>query len=277
MRLATVRYEGTNRAAVITGEGARLLAQSDVGTLLSEEDWRGTAESAVGPVIDPGSIDWAPVVPRPEKIICVGLNYRGHARETGHEAPSHPQLFAKYWRSLIGARDDIQLPAESARVDWEAEVGVVIGRPLRHVSAEQAEAGIAGYTVVNDVSMRDWQGRTGQYLQGKTFEAATPAGPVLVTPDELGDLGSARITCELNGEVMQDSLAGDMIFGPAQVISYVSTIITLVPGDLIAMGTPAGIGSRRKPPRFLQPGDVLATTLEGVGTTRNTCERAQHG
>jgi acylpyruvate hydrolase len=278
MRLATVRYEGASRAAVITDKGAQLLAHSDVGALLADGDWRRTAESSTaGPVIDPDSADYAPVVPQPEKIICVGLNYYGHAKETGHEPPTHPQLFAKYWRSLIGAYDDIQLPAESTRVDWEAEVGLVIGQPLRHASEEQAEVGIAGYTVVNDVSMRDWQGRTGQYLQGKTFEAATPVGPALVTPDEFGDIGPARIRCEVNGELMQDSLAGDMIFGPGQVVSYISTFITLVPGDLIAMGTPAGIGSRRKPPQFLQPGDILTTSLEGVGTERNMCRMAHHG
>jgi acylpyruvate hydrolase len=274
MRLATIRLDGRTHAARVNGDSVTVLPFADAGELLAADDWRDRAESASGPVMPYDQADLAPVIPRPEKIICVGLNYRGHAAETGHELPPYPQLFAKYWRSLIGARDPIRLPGNSDSVDWESEVGVIIGRFTRDATEREAETAIAGYTVVNDISMRDWQRRTGQYLQGKTFEAATPAGPALVTTDEAGDLRDLKMTCQVNGELMQEAQAGDMIFSPASVIAYASSIITLAPGDLIAMGTPGGIGARRKPPVFLTDGDVVRTEIEGIGTLENICRRS---
>jgi acylpyruvate hydrolase len=215
------------------------------------------------------SLDYAPLVLRPGKILCVGLNYLTHIREMGREEPRYPTLFAKFAEALIGAHDDIMLPATSSAVDWEAELAVVVGATVRHVDEAAAEAAIAGYTIVNDVSVRDWQNRTPQWLQGKTFEATTPIGPVLVTPDELG--ASLTVSCTLDGELVQRARTSDLVFGAAATISYVSTILTLRPGDVIVLGTPGGVGNARRPPRYLVPGSMLVTEIEGVGECRNLC------
>ena len=181
-------------------------------------------------------------VTRPGKVVCVGLNYRGHVEETGRELPAYPTLFGKFADSLCGPYDDIPLPAASDKVDWEAELTVVIGREARGVDAGHALDHVAGYTVANDTSMRDWQNRTLQWLQGKNFEASTPVGPVLVTPDEVDHASDLRISCTVNDEVVQDSRTSDLIFPPDHLIAYISTFTTLRPGDLILTGTPAGVG-----------------------------------
>ena len=202
------------------------------------------------------TLDYAPLVPHPEKTVCVGLNYRSHILEMGRELPEHPTLFAKYSSALIGARDDILLPRVSDKVDWEAELAVIIGAPARHVSVEEAGAAIAGYSVCNDVSVRDFQNRTLQWLQGKTFESSTPLGPALVTLDEFDDAAGLEITCSVDGEQVQKALTSDLVFGPAALVSYMSDIFTLMPGDVIATGTPAGVGHARMPPRYLRDGSV---------------------
>jgi acylpyruvate hydrolase len=189
----------------------------------------------------------------------------------GRKRPEYPTLFAKFAGSLVGARDDIVLPAAAERVDWEAELAFVIGRRARHVRGREAEAAIAGFTVFNDVSARDWQSRTTQYLQGKTFEHTTPVGPALVTSDELDGALGLRITCEVDGRLMQDATTAELIFAPAEIVSYVSQVITLEPGDLIATGTPAGVGDGRDPKVYLQPGQVVRTAIEGVGELINRC------
>lgn len=272
MRLATIRTAGGTRAVRIDGDRAVETGHTDVGHLLAQPDWRETAATAAGPVHDMSSVDYAPVVPRPGKIICVGVNYGAHMKEMGREKPSHPTLFAKFPEALIGARDDIVLPSVSEAVDWEAEMAVVVGKRLRHADGDEAEAAIAGYTVLNDVSVRDWQFRTLQWLQGKTFEATTPFGPELVTPDEAGE--DLLLTCRVDGEVMQSAFTSDMVFGPVATLVYVSTIVTLNPGDVLSLGTPGGVGHARQPPRYLRPGETLVTTIEGVGECRNRCVAA---
>ncbi len=189
----------------------------------------------------------------------------------GRELPSHPTLFAKFPDTLTGARDDLILPAESEEVDWEAELGVVVGAPVRRASTEEAAAAIAGFTVVNDVSMRDWQWRTAQWLQGKMFEASTPVGPWLVTGDEVDGAADLAIGCEVDGVVMQSSRTSDLLFGPAELVAYVSRITTVRPGDVIATGTPGGVGAARSPKVFLAPGQVLRTVIEGIGECVNRC------
>ncbi|MGH3204651.1 MAG: fumarylacetoacetate hydrolase family protein, partial [Streptosporangiaceae bacterium] len=221
--------------------------------------------------------DFAPVVPRPGKIICVGLNYRAHILETGRDLPEYPTLFAKFADTLTGARDDLVLPSVSEKVDWEVELGVVIGRPVYRATAAEAEAAIAGYTVVNDVSMRDWQRRTLQWLQGKMFERTTPAGPYLVTADEVGSAPDLEVRCEVDGVVMQQSRTSDLLFGAAEIVAYASQAVTLRPGDLIATGTPGGVGNARKPPVYLQPGNVLRTWIEGLGECVNQCVAEKTG
>jgi len=269
MRLATLRTSHGTRAARLEGEEYVLLDYSDVGALLaSGSGWREAA-GLDGDRLPAAGADLATPIPNPEKIFCIGLNYRAHAEEAGLDLPDHPAVFSKYNRALIGPEDPISLPPESRLVDWEAELAIVIGAVGRRLDEADALNAVAGYTVANDVSMRDWQRRTGQWLQGKTFEGATPVGPVLVTADEVGDPSALTIHCALDGETMQEADTSDLIFGPAAIVSYLSSFITLSPGDLIMTGTPSGIGSTRKPPRFIEAGNVLATTIAGIGELRN--------
>jgi acylpyruvate hydrolase len=274
MRLATIRTATGTRAVRLDGTGpgdtAVETGDADVRALLERPDWPAHAAAAAGPSHPVDGLDYAPLVPSPEKIVCVGLNYRDHVLEMGHELPEYPTLFAKYAPALIGAHDDILLPRVSDKVDYEAELTVVIGRPVRHASRAEAAAAIAGYTVLNDVSVRDYQNRTGQFLQGKTFERSTPVGPWLVTPDELPE-GGLAISSVLDGATMQDSTTDELVFGAVDLVVYLSEILTLNPGDIIATGTPGGVGHARKPPVHLTDGAVLVTSVAGVGELRNTC------
>ena len=272
MRLATIRTATGHRAVRIDSDTATETGDADLRALLEHPDWADRAAAAAGPAHPLDGLDYAPLVPAPEKIICVGQNYRDHVLEMGNEIPAYPTMFAKYPPALIGARDDIVLPTVSDKVDWEAELTVVIGRPVRHATEEQATAAIAGYTVLNDVSMRDFQMRTPQFLQGKTFEHATPIGPWLVTPDEL-PAGGWDISTVLDGETVQDSNTEQLLFTPVDLICYLSQILTLNPGDVIATGTPGGVGHARTPPRYLTDGAVLVTAIAGIGELRNTCRR----
>jgi acylpyruvate hydrolase len=274
--LATIREAGRTRAVRLDGDRAVDLGEDDVGAVLRRPDWRSWAPAADGPTRPVEGLDYAPLVPRPDKVVCVGLNYRNHILEMGRELPEHPTLFAKYASALIGAFDDIVLPAVSDQVDWEAELAVVIGTPARHVSADEAPACIAGYTVANDVSVRDYQYRTLQWLQGKSFESSTPVGPWLVTADESPG-PSRQISCEVAGEVMQRADTADLVFDPAALVAYISDIFTLEPGDVIATGTPGGVGAARTPPRFLADGEVVVTRIAGVGECRNRCRKEQLG
>lgn len=271
MKLSTARLpDHTTAAARQDGDELVLLPYTDVGALVAAgADWPERA-AGEGDRIAAGSVSLAPVVPHPNKIICLGLNYATHISEMGRPTPAHPTLFAKYDGSLIGAHDDIHMPAVSDDLDWEAELGVVIGRPGRHISRRSALDHVAGYTVTNDVTVRDWQHRTREFLSGKTFEATTPVGPALVTPDELPPGASGlTISCSVDGHIMQKSSTADLLFDVADIIAYVSTIITLRPGDLLLTGTPGGVGAGRDPKVFLQPGQELRTVVEGVGELRN--------
>src|SRR5919112_789707 len=268
MRLATIRTATGTRAVRIDGDGggdgqAVETGDADLRGLLERSDWPAHAAAAAGPVHAVDSLDYAPLVPAPEKILCVGQNYRDHIAEMGNEPPAYPTVFAKFAPSLVGAHD------------YEAELAVVIGRPVRHATPEEAEAAIAGYSVLNDVSARDWQFRTSQFLQGKTFERSTPLGPWLVTPDELPS-GGWEISTEIDGETRQHSDTGQQVFGPVDLVGYLSTILTLNPGDVIATGTPGGVGHARKPPRYLTDGATMITAIAGVGVCRNVC-RAERG
>ena len=269
MRLATIRTPSGTRAVRLDAERAVETGHSDVGVLLANPDWRAMASRASGASHELAGLDYAPVVPRPGKVICVGVNYKAHIKEMGRETPSHPTLFAKYAEALIGANDDIVIPSISDAVDWEAELAVIVGSPLRNVDAQGAEEGIAGYSVLNDVSMRDWQFRTLQWLQGKTFEVSTPFGPALVTADEAG-FGS-DLACYVDDEIVQSAVTSDMVFGPVEALSYISQFITLKPGDVVSLGTPGGVGHARKPPRYLRPGQTLRTVIDGIGECRNLC------
>jgi len=275
MKLATIRTEdGGTRAVRIEADRLVDLGAPDVGALLAQPRWR-TAAAADGPAYDVGT-ELAPVVPHPGKIVCVGLNYRSHILEMGRDLPEHPTLFAKFTDALIGPTDDIALAPESDQVDWEAELVVVLGATVRRADEEAAVEAIAGFTVMNDVTMRDWQFRTREWLQGKTFEGTTPLGPVLVTPDELtgGVTPELTISTTVNGELMQKADTADLLFNPIDLVRYVSTMTTLRPGDVIATGTPAGVGHARTPQRFLSDGDLVVTEVSGIGRLENRAVRA---
>jgi 2-keto-4-pentenoate hydratase/2-oxohepta-3-ene-1,7-dioic acid hydratase in catechol pathway len=212
----------------------------------------------------------SPVVD-PRKIICLGLNYRDHAAESGAPIPKEPILFSKYPTALIGHGENIVLPRVSTEVDFEAELVIVVGKRGRHLSAEEAPGYVAGYTVGHDVSARDWQLKKDgkQWMVGKTFDTFAPVGPVLVTADEVPDPHALPIRLRLNGQTMQDSNTSQMIFSVGATLAYLSQVLTLEPGDLIFTGTPPGVGFARKPPLFLKGGDVAEVEIEGLGVLRN--------
>lgn len=273
MKLATVRHGGTLTAALVEGDRVRPLPYSDVGAALAAGVHR-TAAAGVASDLATVALDHAtlaPVVTRPGQFLCLGHNFRSHVEEMGRSLPTHPTLFAKSWRTLIGARDPISLPSVSDQVDWESELALVIGATTRRAGVDEAAAAIAGYTVCNDVSVRDWQGRTLQWFQGKSFEATAPLGPWLVTADEV-DPAEMRITCEVDGERVQEAIGSDLIFSPIDVVRYVSTFTTLDPGDVISLGTTGGVGAARTPPVFLREGQVVRTAIEGIGELLNRCE-----
>jgi 2-keto-4-pentenoate hydratase/2-oxohepta-3-ene-1,7-dioic acid hydratase in catechol pathway len=275
VKLATIRENNTTRAVKADGDVLIDLGAADLGEFLSAPDWRdraAAASAASGAVTYPVSAaDFAPLVVNPSKVICVGLNYRNHIEEMGRALPEYPALFAKYTDSLIGANDDLAKPAEVSKLDWEAELTIVIGKPVRRVKGADAAAAIAGFTVLNDVSARDWQMRTNEWLQGKIWDRSTPVGPYLVTPDELPGGTSPELNIQLivDSETMQDDTTADLLFGPVALVEYISTIIRLNPGDIIATGTPGGVGSGRKPPRFLVGGEMVTARIEGIGETAN--------
>jgi 2-keto-4-pentenoate hydratase/2-oxohepta-3-ene-1,7-dioic acid hydratase in catechol pathway len=207
-------------------------------------------------------------IPRPGKIVCVGLNYRDHAAEQGAELPEAPLLFAKFTTALIGPGDAIVIPPIVTKCDYEAELGVVLGRTVRQVSKENAMEAVAGYVVANDVSARDLQFGDGQWTRGKSPDTFCPVGP-LVPAADVPDPHALPIRALLNGEVVQESTTANLVFGLAEVISYASQTATLEAGDLILTGTPAGVGIFRRPPRLLQPGDEITIEIDGIGSLTN--------
>lgn len=273
MRLATIRTLG-GRTRAVRVEDDRLLdlGADDLGVFLEQPGWVERAAAATEPASDVRGAAFAPVVPRPGKIVCVGLNYRNHILEMGRDLPEYPTLFSKYADTLVGANDDIVKPPETDEFDWECELAVVIGAPVRRARGADAECAIAGFTVLNDVTCRDWQFRTREWLQGKNWEATTPLGPYLVTPDELpgGVRPQLAISTRIDGETVQKDTTGDLLFDPVALVEYVSTMTTLRPGDVIATGTPGGVGHARKPARYLQVGQTLTTEIAGLGRCENT-------
>jgi 2-keto-4-pentenoate hydratase/2-oxohepta-3-ene-1,7-dioic acid hydratase in catechol pathway len=254
------RVEGPDDDASVTPMG------SDLATWLAGE----------GPVVEDGAVRaydgltlQAPV-PRPGKIVCVGLNYRDHAAETGNPVPEEPVLFAKFANSVVPDRASVAIPRLVEEADWEAELGVVIGRRATRVDVDQALQHVAGYTCLNDLSARDLQRRGGQWTRGKAIDGFLPMGPWLVTADEVDDPQDLSVSCTLNGEVVQQSSTAQMVFGVAELVSIISQTMTLEPGDCLATGTPPGVGMGRTPPRFLQPGDELVVEIERIGWLRTT-------
>jgi acylpyruvate hydrolase len=272
MHLVTVRTHSGTSAGRLEGDQIVLLEAPDVGSLLRSSGL-GPAGVADGRTIPLEGADLAPVVPNPDKIICVGINYADHIAEMGHDMPDSPTYFAKFQRALTGPRDDIWLPHPdiSVQCDWEAELVIVVGRELRSATASEAAEAIAGFSVGNDFSVRDWQRRSSQFLAGKTFEHASPLGPAMVTTDELGDGSGLEISTIVNGVVKQHSNTSHLVFGPVDILVDLSRIMTLDPGDIVFTGTPGGVGVARTPPEWLEPGDVVETSIGGIGSLRNHC------
>ena len=273
MRLATIRTGGFTRAVRVDGDVLVDLGAPDVGELLGHDDWAQRAKSATaaraGAYAAEGA-DYAPVVPQPSKVVCVGLNYRNHIQEMGRDLPEHPTLFAKFSDALIGARDDIIRPEETDQFDWEAELALIVGMQVRRATTAKAEEAIAGFAIFNDITCRDWQFRTREWLQGKNWDSTTPVGPYLVTPDDLGGVRpTLAVRCDVDGTTMQKDNTGDLLFDPADLVKYVSTVIRLNPGDIIATGTPGGVGHARKPPVYLTGGQTVVTEIEGLGRLEN--------
>jgi 2-keto-4-pentenoate hydratase/2-oxohepta-3-ene-1,7-dioic acid hydratase in catechol pathway len=251
-----------------------LLPADLIGFLAGGASSRASAEQVLakaGPTdyLDLGEVKLTAPRPRPGKINCIGLNYRDHAAEGGHEIPQYPTVFAKYNNCVTGPYDPIVIPSVTDQVDWEGEFAFVIGTRARHVREDDALNYVAGYVCFNDVSARDYQTRTSQWTIGKTFDTFGPMGPALVTRDEIPDPHHLAIRTLIGTEVVQESNTCHLIFSVQHLVSYLSEVMTLEPGDLVSTGTPAGVGVVRKPPRFLRPGDVVRVEIEGLGALEN--------
>jgi 2-keto-4-pentenoate hydratase/2-oxohepta-3-ene-1,7-dioic acid hydratase in catechol pathway len=282
MRWVTVQSEeGPRACGVVNGQYIDVnAADPEMPTTVREllelgPEWQRRAWAALpkGAVRhDPAGATLLAPVPDPRKIVCIGLNYRDHAAESGVPVPTEPVLFSKYPTALIGHGAPIVLPRVSQEVDYEAELVVVIGRKGRHIPRQRALEYVGGYAVGHDVSARDWQlNKPGkQWMAGKTFDTFAPVGPELVTPDEVPEPQNLGIRLRLNGQTMQDSNTSQLVFGIDELIAYLSQVFTLEPGDLIFTGTPPGVGMARKPPVWLKAGDIVEVEIDRLGTLRNT-------
>ncbi|MFC8182102.1 fumarylacetoacetate hydrolase family protein [Rhodococcus sp. NPDC057297] len=270
MKLATLRRNGTTTAVRVDNDTSATVIDGyiDLTALLEDSAWREIAEKASGEQVDLSDADYAPVVPRPGKIVCVGLNYANHIKEMGRELPEYPTLFTKFREALTGPYDDVVVPAYAAeQLDWEGELAFVVGKQAYQVSEANAEEYIAGYSVMNDYTMRDYQYRTLQWDQGKTFEKTSGFGPFLTTTDSYVFGGKLETT--LDGQTMQTTTTDDLVFDPAKLVEYISHIVTLQPGDVVITGTPGGVGHARKPGVYIQDGQTVEVSIEGLGSVRN--------
>lgn len=268
MVYTTYVHDGIVRVGEIEGTAVVPLAGfTELGATTTVDDLRGAARVTEAKV-PLHEVRLLPVVPRPAKVFCVGLNYHAHVTETHRELPTYPVLFPKYADSLLGAYDDIVLPPEATQVDYEGELAVVIGRSGRRIPEHRALDHVLGYTVANDITMRDYQYKTHQWVQGKAWDASTPLGPYLVTPEEV-DISTAGIRTILNGETVQESDLSKLIFSIPRLIATISTFTRLDPGDVILTGTPGGVGYRRDPQVFLRDGDRISVEIDGVGAVHN--------
>ncbi|SDS26396.1 fumarylacetoacetate hydrolase family protein [Corynebacterium timonense] len=268
MRLVTLRTNNVTVAARLTSdtEAVVIPGYADVGALLAQPDWREIA-AAGGSAVQVNRGGLAPVITRPGKIVCIGLNYAQHIEEMGHERPGVPTLFVKFADALTGPYDDARVPSfNAAGLDFEGELAVVIGRRARHVPAAEAGAHIAGYSIINDYTQREYQYRTQQWHQGKSLEATAGFGPWLDTEWAPGP----ALETTLNGERMQYAPTNDLVFSPADLVEFISHLYPLNPGDVIATGTPEGVGHARSPKRYLGDGDTVRVSIDGLGYIENT-------
>ncbi|MHC0507132.1 fumarylacetoacetate hydrolase family protein [Achromobacter aegrifaciens] len=274
MKLVSFVQAGRSAWGVVRGAEVVALTQvwPDMVAALEAgvEQIARAAETAGQPCMTLAGLRLLPPVVAPRKILCVGLNYGRHVAEAGRELPAHPSLFARFADSFVGHGEAVWKPQASDRFDYEAELAVVIGKGGRHISAKDALAHVAGYTCMAENSVRDFQKHNAQVTPGKNFERSGALGPCLVTADEIGDPAGLEVISRLNGEVMQHGQVSDLIFPIPELIAYISSFTRLSPGDVIATGTPEGVGSSRKPPRFMSAGDTLEVEIPGIGTLVNT-------
>lgn len=276
MRLASFQNRGVDTWGIVDGEeicdvGAVLRDRyPDLKSLIRAAGFEtALAAKASASRLPVAGLQWLPVVPNPDKILCVGLNYEMHRKETGRVEVSHPTIFIRFANSQTAHLRDILRPRVSDHLDFEGELAVVIGKAGRYIPRADALKHVAGYACFNDGSIRDWQSHTHQFTPGKNFPETGAFGPWMVTPDELGPLGSRRIRTRLNEQVVQDASLDQMIFDIPTIIEYCSSFTRLEPGDVIATGTPGGVGAKRTPPLWMKPGDVVEVEIEGLGTLRN--------
>lgn len=275
MRLSTVKIAGRTTWGVVEGETFR-----DAGAILADRyadlkaaitaGLAGVAEAAAkAPSFELSQLEWLPVIPNPDKILCVGLNYEMHRKETGRAEVDNPTIFGRFANSQTGHLRPILRPKVSTELDYEGELAVIIGQPGRYISREDALGHIAGFACYNDGSVRDYQRHTHQFTPGKNFPETGAFGPWMMTPDELGPLDDLRIQTRLNGQVVQDATFSQMIFDIARQIEYCSSFTRLEAGDVIASGTPGGVGAKRNPPLWMKPGDVVEVEIDRLGILRN--------
>jgi acylpyruvate hydrolase len=282
MKLITFRHNNTQRLGALLGDdrvvdlhAADPSLPDNMMTFLNEGDWameraRNVLANAPAEAVLPrDSVTLAAPVPKPGKIICIGLNYRDHAAESNQPVPDFPTVFAKYSSCVIAPGEPIMIPRVTEQVDYEAELGFVIGKCARHVSEADALDYVAGYVPFHDVSARDYQMRTSQWTLGKTFDTFGPMGPALVTKDEIPDPQALDIELSVNGEVLQKSNTRELVFTVQKLVALLSEVLTLEPGDLISTGTPSGVGAARNPKRWLRPGETVSITIAGLGTLTN--------
>jgi acylpyruvate hydrolase len=285
MKLVTFTRDGAARIGALSqrdgqdvivdlNQAARSLPSDMIAFLAGGEANRAQAAQAIAnppaeAILDRSSVQLGAPIPRPGKIICIGLNYRDHAAESNAEVPAYPTVFAKYASCIVGPGESIVIPRVTSQVDYEGELAVVIGRRARDVAEADALEYVAGYAPFNDVSARDYQMRTSQWTIGKTFDTFGPLGPALVSADEIADPHALDIRVSIGGEVLQSSNTRHLIFTIPQLIAYLSSVMTLEPGDVIATGTPAGVGAARNPQRWLKPGDVVRVEISSLGALEN--------
>jgi len=267
MRLVTYDAGAGPRAGILRSERVLGAWEGDLAALLRGPGIDALEDGGDGLAMD--EVNLLPPVLTPSKVVCLGLNYRSHAEEAGMEPPATPTFFAKWPNSLAAAGAEVPLPAYSQKVDYEAEVAFVIGRRTKNVAEDEALEAIAGYTLLNDLSARDFQFKTPQWQPGKVFDGSAPCGPALVTPDEAGPHDQIEISLTLNGQTMQHATTADLIHSIPAVIAYLSMLMTLEPGDLISTGTPAGVGSVRRPRVWLNPGDEVVVESPTLGRLAN--------
>ena len=235
--------------------------------------WAKTQFEAGSHLISLETLEFGPPIPDPDKIICLGVNYREHATEAQQELPAAPMFFAKFRNSLIGPNSPILLPRASSQIDYEGELAVVIGTRCKEVSEQEALRYVAGYTIMNDISARDLQMQTSQWMSGKALDTFAPMGPGIVPASEIPDPQTLWLTTKVNGQIVQRDNTAHMIFSVAAALSFLSSLMTLEPGDIIATGTPSGVGFKRNPPLFLHEGDVTEVEIKGIGQLRNLVMR----